>query len=71
MAMANEAKANPECWSCETELTEENTQEFGGFDGSNHHFSTIFGGGGQTEPFIKCDSCFNADIDRFLERQYE
>ena len=71
MAMAEEAKKNPECWTCEQDLTEENTEEFGGFDGSNHYFSTLFGGSGDTATFIKCDACFNADIDKFLERQYE
>lgn len=71
MAMAEEAKANPECWSCETELTEENTEEFSGFDGGNHHTSTMYGGKTDTAPFIKCDACFNADIDRYLERLQE
>ena len=68
MAMAEEAKANPFCWSCDADLTEDNTSEFNGFDGSNHHFSTMFGNGNDPAPFIKCDDCFNKNIDAYLER---
>lgn len=55
------------CFDCEEELTDENTTEFGGFDGSNYLASRTYGGSADKEPFTKCDSCFNADIDRYLE----
>jgi hypothetical protein len=59
------------CWSCEEELNAENTSSYGGFDSSNHYYATIYGGGSMgTEPFTKCDSCFEADIDRHLENLY-
>jgi hypothetical protein len=59
------------CWNCEEELNAENTGSYGGFDSSNHYYSTIYGGDGWKEPFTKCDSCFDADNDRHLESLYE
>jgi hypothetical protein len=59
------------CWGCEADLTPENTSSYGGFDSSNHYYSTIYGGDGWKEPFTKCDSCFDADNDRHLESLYE
>lgn len=58
------------CFSCEEELNAENTQEFDGFDSSNHYYSTLYGGDGDTSPFTKCDDCFYADIDRHLDNLY-
>jgi len=55
------------CFGCEAELTADNTADFGGFDGSNYLASKTYGGGIDKEPFTKCDSCFEADIDRHLE----
>lgn len=59
------------CWSCEEELNAENTGSYGGFDSSNHYYSTIYGGNGDSAPFTKCDDCFDADIDRYLETAFE
>ena len=59
------------CWGCEADLNADNTKEFGGFDSSNHYYSSIYGGNGDTAPFTKCDDCFNADIDRHLETAFE
>lgn len=53
------------CYDCEVELTDDNTEEFDGFDGSNYLASRGFGNGPQKDFFMKCDSCFNADIDRY------
>lgn len=55
------------CFDCETELTAENTTDFGGFDGSNYLSARDAGVGMSKEFFTKCDSCFEADIDRHLE----
>lgn len=54
------------CNDCEEELTAENTEEFGGFDGSNFLSARQVGMGMPKEFFTKCDSCFNADIDRAI-----
>jgi hypothetical protein len=54
------------CNDCEVELTAENTEEFGGFDGSNYLSARQFGFAESTDFFTKCDSCFNADIDRAI-----
>jgi hypothetical protein len=59
------------CFSCELDLTAENTKEFDGFDGGNYHSARSVGLNVSIDIFIKCDDCFNADIDRWLERQYE
>ena len=57
------------CNSCEQDLTAENTTEFGGLDGQNYELSKIYGGGNSDiYVFIKCDACFNADIDRHIDR---
>ena len=67
--MSNEPKY---CNDCEEELNAENTGSYGGFDSSNHSLSVIYGGGNSdTAPFTKCDSCFDADNDRYLESLYE
>lgn len=56
------------CYDCEEELTEDNTSGYGGFDGGNYLASRTYGGGVETEPFTKCDSCFDADNDRYEDR---
>lgn len=58
------------CHDCEVDLNDENTMAHGGFDGGNYLASRTYG---DTDPsiFIKCDSCFDADIDRALETMYE
>lgn len=53
------------CNDCEVELTAENTEEFGGFDGSNYLSARQVGFYESTAHFTKCDACFNADIDRY------
>ena len=55
------------CFDCDVELTADNTVDFGGFDGSNYLSSKTYGGGLGKEAFTKCDSCFQADIDKYLE----
>ena len=52
------------CYDCEAELTEDNTGGFGGFDGGNYLASTQVGFNFGADVFTKCDSCFEADIDR-------
>ena len=58
------------CNDCEVELTADNTEGFGGFDGGNYLASQTYGGGFSAEVFTKCDSCFEGDIDRHLDNQY-
>lgn len=59
------------CHDCEQELTDENTTDFGGFDGSNFLSSMTFGQMSYVDEFTKCDGCFEGDIDRALEKMYE
>jgi hypothetical protein len=59
------------CHDCEQKLDDSNSTDFGGFDGSNYLLSRTFGMGADPSPFIKCDSCFYADVDRALESMYE
>jgi hypothetical protein len=59
------------CWNCETELTPENTKSYKGFDEDNYKMSLIYSGGQMSkENFTKCDACFDADIDNYLENLY-
>lgn len=58
------------CYDCESDLTPENTKEFGGLDSGNFYASNLAGFGTTSEMFTKCDDCHNADIDRHLESQY-
>lgn len=58
------------CFDCEQELTTDNTTEFGGFDGGNYLASHSVGFRIEKDFFTKCDDCFNADIDRHLDNQY-
>ena len=57
------------CHDCEEELTEDNTGGYGGFDGGNYLASRTYGAT-NPEDFTKCDSCFDADNDRYLENLY-
>jgi hypothetical protein len=57
------------CYDCEVELNKENTIDFGGFDASNYLASRGFGNGPEKDSFTKCDSCYEADIDRHLDNQ--
>lgn len=54
------------CNECEVELTAENTEEFGGFDGSNYLSAKSVGFTMPQAQFEKCDACFEADIDRAI-----
>ena len=59
------------CWTCERNLTPENTQSYKGFDEGNYKMSLIYAGGMLPKNrFEKCDSCFDADIDSYLENLY-
>jgi hypothetical protein len=58
------------CDRCEKELTPENTQAYNGFDKGNYELSVIFGDQLPKETFMKCDSCFDEDIDHYLENLY-
>lgn len=58
------------CHDCEEELTEDNTSGYGGFDGSNYLSSKAFGQSDDPSYFIKCDSCFDGDVDRYLDNLY-
>jgi hypothetical protein len=56
------------CHDCEAELTPDNTSIYKGFDAGNYNIARLF------TPmdkgiFTKCDDCFEADIDRYLEAQ--
>jgi hypothetical protein len=54
------------CHDCEQELTADNTAEFGGFDSGNYLASRSVGFGFERELFVKCDDCFQAEIDRAI-----
>jgi hypothetical protein len=58
------------CSSCEQELTDASTATYGGFDGSSYATANRFGKADR-DWFTKCDDCFEADIDRHLERVLE
>ncbi len=53
------------CYDCEATLTADNTAEHEGFDASNYKWGKHCGMA--KEQFTKCDDCFNADIDRYLD----
>lgn len=61
---------NKYCDNCESDLTPDNTSEFGGFDSGNFYAANSVGFGVPSHKFTKCDDCFNAEIDRALESQY-
>ena len=61
---------NKYCFRCEKDLTPENTQAYNGFDEGNYELSVIFGGQLPKETFMKCDPCFDEDIDHYLENLY-
>ena len=56
------------CFDCEQELTEDNTRDYSGVDEFNHRMATLLSPS-IAGTFIKCDDCFDADIDRYLEIQ--
>jgi hypothetical protein len=56
------------CYNCEETLTEENTSQYGGVDEFNYRMAVKLSPS-ITETFIKCDSCFDADIDIYLQNQ--
>ena len=56
------------CWDCEDELTEDNTQSYGGLDTTNYNLANTYGILSRAV-FTKCDDCFDADIDNHLENQ--
>jgi hypothetical protein len=56
------------CHDCEEALTADNTQNHSGVDEFNHRMATLLSPS-IADTFIKCDDCFDADIDRYLEIQ--
>lgn len=56
------------CNDCGQELTKENSTEFGGKDEYNYRMAVKLSPS-IAETFIKCDDCFVADIDQYLESQ--
>jgi hypothetical protein len=54
------------CSSCEKDLTPKNTASYGGFDAWNYEIASSFGHIDR-DVFIKCDPCFDEDIDRYLD----
>jgi hypothetical protein len=56
------------CNECGQELTGDNTKEFGGKDEYNYRMAVKLSPS-IAETFIKCDDCFEADIDQYLESQ--
>ena len=56
------------CHTCEEELTGDNTIEFGGKDEYNYWMAVKLSPS-IADSFIKCDNCFEADIDQYLESQ--
>ena len=56
------------CRDCQESLTEDNTSTYGGFDTTNYNLANTYGTMGKYH-FIKCDDCFEADIDNHLQNQ--
>jgi hypothetical protein len=56
------------CYDCEEALTPGNTQNHNGIDEFNHRMAKLLSPS-IADTFIKCDDCFDADIDRYLEIQ--
>ena len=59
------------CYDCDQELRADNTAEFEGFDSGNYLASRSAGFRIERDFFVKCDDCFQADIDRHLDNQYD
>lgn len=55
------------CFDCDVELTPENTEQFGGLDEYNYNWAKAISPG-LVDSFIKCDDCFERQIDYSLER---
>ena len=54
------------CFSCEKDLTPENTASYGGFDAGSYNLANSFGDIDK-DFFINCDPCFDEAIDRHLD----
>ena len=54
------------CSTCETELTAETTATYEGFDAEGYATANRFGKADKAW-FTKCDDCFDASIDSYLE----
>lgn len=57
------------CWDCGDNLVDNNTVAYGGFDSGNYLLSTIYSPTTNKDTFLKCDTCFEADIDIYLESE--
>lgn len=56
------------CNDCEQELTPVNTEHHQGVDSFQHQMALKLSPS-IAETFIKCDDCFEADIDIYLQNQ--
>lgn len=56
------------CYTCEQELTTETTEQYQGIDQFNYDMAMKFSPS-IANTFIKCDDCFEADIDNYLQTQ--
>jgi hypothetical protein len=56
------------CYDCEETLTADNTRDHGGIDEFNHRMAIKLSPS-IADTFIKCDDCFDKDIDIYLQNQ--
>ena len=56
------------CYDCEQELTLANTEHHQGVDSFQYQMAIKLSPS-IAETFIKCDDCFEADIDAYLDSQ--
>jgi len=56
------------CYDCEEALTADNTRDHGGIDDFNHRMAIKLSPS-IADTFIKCDDCFDKDIDIYLQNQ--
>jgi hypothetical protein len=56
------------CYDCEEALTADNTRDHGGIDEFNHRMAIKLSPS-IADTFIKCDDCFDKDIDIYLQNQ--
>ena len=56
------------CYDCEEALTADNTRDHNGIDEFNYRMAIKLSPS-IADTFIKCDNCFDADIDQYLEAQ--
>ena len=59
------------CFECETDLTPDNTRDFGGFDKDQHQIARIFFPNISKDEFAHCDNCSYARVDRYITSTYE